>query len=640
MCGLAGFCQNGGDTKAELRAQVRAMAETLAHRGPDDADEWVDDAAGIALGFRRLSIVDLSEGGRQPMHSASGRHVITFNGEIYNFRELREQLESRGHFFRGTSDTEVMLAAIEEWGLENAIGRFVGMFAFVLWDRHTRRLMLVRDRLGIKPLYYGWMGQTFLWGSELKALCVHPSFRGEIDRGALMLFMRHNYVPTPYSIYKGVLKLPPGCILTIDTNRLDRPNPVIYWSARKVVEEGLEAPFTGSEDEAIERLDALLRDAIRLRMIADVPLGAFLSGGIDSSTVVALMQSQSRKAVKTFSIGFEEAGYDEAVHAKGVAGHLGTDHHELYVTAAEAQRVIPRLPQIYDEPFSDSSQIPTFLISKMTREHVTVSLSGDGGDELFGGYNRYLVANAIWRATGWMPAHWRRAFARIAAVTGKGRNVQMRSEMLTMPTAHALYHRMVSHWRRPEEVIIGGIEPPGVLTGLYGLPEFKNIYREMMYIDTVTYMPDDVLAKVDRASSAVSLEARVPLIDHRVVEFAARLPMRMKIRNGRGKWILRQVLYKYVPARLVDRPKMGFGVPINRWLRGPLRDWAETLLAERRLRDEGFFRPEPIRVKWAEHLACRGDWHYHLWDVLMFQAWVEHQKGIHQQRMCAAPASS
>jgi asparagine synthase (glutamine-hydrolysing) len=375
-------------------------------------------------------------------------------------------------------------------------------------------------------------------------------------------------------------------------------------------------------------------------MIADVPLGAFLSGGIDSSTVVALMQSQNSQPVRTFSIGFEEARYDEAVHAREVANHLGTDHQELYATAAQAQRVIPQLPEIYDEPFSDSSQIPTFLVSKMTRQHVTVSLSGDGGDELFGGYNRYLVANAIWRATGWAPAPLRRAFARIAAVAGMDHIVRRRSEILTMPRPQALYHWMISHWRRPEEVVIGGVEPPSVLTGLHGPAEIRNFYRQMMYFDTVTYMPDDVLVKLDRASSAVSLEARVPLIDHRVVEFAARLPIRMKIRNRRGKWILRQVLYKYVPPRLVDRPKMGFGVPINSWLRGSLRDWAETLLGERRLRDEGFFHPEPIRAKWAEHLSLRGDWHYHLWDVLMFQAWLEHLQETHQRRMYTASASS
>jgi asparagine synthase (glutamine-hydrolysing) len=640
MCGFAGFCQNGGEAKASLGVQVRAMASTLAHRGPDDADEWVDDESGVALGFRRLSILDLSIGGRQPMHSGSGRHVITFNGEIYNFSELKEQLESRGRNFIGTSDTEVMLAAIEEWGLENAISRFVGMFAFALWDRHARRLTLVRDRLGIKPLYYGWMGQTFLWGSELKALCVHPAFRSEIDRDVLTLFMRHNYVPAPYSIYKGIFKLPPGCILTLNTSRLERPSPVVYWSAQRVAEEGATSPFTGSDGEAIEHLDALLRDAVRLRMIADVPLGAFLSGGVDSSTVVALMQSQNSQPVRTFTIGFEEAGYNEAVHAREVANHLGTDHRELYVTAAQAQRVIPQLPEIYDEPFSDSSQIPTFLVSKLTRQHVTVSLSGDGGDELFGGYNRYLVANAIWHATGWAPAPLRRAFARVAAVAGMSRIVRTGSEILTMPRPQALYHWMISHWRRPEEVVIGGVEPPSVLTGLHGPAEIRNFYRQMMYFDTVNYMPDDVLVKLDRASSAVSLEARVPLIDHRVVEFAARLPIRMKIRNRRGKWILRQVLYKYVPARLVDRPKMGFGVPINNWLRGPLRDWAETLLGERRLRDEGFFHPEPIRVKWAEHLSLRGDWQYHLWDVLMFQAWLEHLQETHQRRMYTAFASS
>jgi asparagine synthase (glutamine-hydrolysing) len=634
MCGFAGFCQSDGQTQASLRAQVRAMATTLAHRGPDDADEWVDETTGVALGFRRLAIIDLSPGGRQPMHSPSGRYVITFNGEVYNFRELRNELEQHGYVFRGSSDTEVMLAAIEGSGLENAVRRFVGMFAFVLWDRKTRRLSLVRDRLGIKPLYYGWMGRTFLWGSELKALRVHPAFRAEIDRGALTLLMRHNYVPAPYSIYKGILKLPPGCSLTIDISKTGYPSPVAYWSVREAFEKGAANPFTGSEDEAIQRLDVLLRDAVKLRMIADVPLGAFLSGGVDSSTVVALMQSQSRHSVKTFSIGFEEASYDEAIHARAVADHLGTDHRELYATAAEAQRVIPRLPEIYDEPFSDPSQIPTFLVSRLTRQHVTVSLSGDGGDELFGGYDRYFTANAIWRAIRRVPVLWRRSLAKIICAADTGHRIRTRAEMLAMPTPQALYHRIMSHWKRPAEIVIGGFEPPSLLAGLNGHVEFKDFYRHMMYADTVAYMPDDVLAKVDRASSAVSLEARVPLIDHRVVEFAARLPTAMKIRNGQGKWILRQVLYKYVPARLIDRPKMGFGVPIDSWLRGPLRDWAETLLSERRLRAEGFFNPEPIRGKWAKHLARHCDWHYYLWDVLMFQAWLEHQQEIHQQLTC------
>jgi asparagine synthase (glutamine-hydrolysing) len=634
MCGFAGFCQNDGQTEAWLRAQVRAMATTLAHRGPDDADEWVDETTGIALGFRRLSIIDLSPSGRQPMHSQSGRYVITFNGEVYNFRELRKELGQHGYVFRGSSDTEVMLAAIEEGGLENAVRRFVGMFAFALWDRKTRRLSLVRDRLGIKPLYYGWMGRTFLWGSELKALRVQPAFRAEIDRGALTLFMRHNYVPAPYSIYKGILKLPPGCALTLDMTSTGRPSPVAFWSAREVFEKGVANPFTGSEAEAIQRLDVLLRDAVKLRMIADVPLGAFLSGGVDSSTVVALMQSQSRHSVKTFSIGFEEASYDEAIHARAVADHLGTDHRELYATAAEAQRVIPRLPEIYDEPFSDPSQIPTFLVSQLTRQYVTVSLSGDGGDELFGGYDRYFAANAIWRAIRPVPALWRRSLAKIISAACTGHRTRTRAEMLAMPTPQALYHWIMSHWKRPAEIVIGGYEPPSLLAGLNGQVEFKDFYRHMMYADTVAYMPDDVLAKVDRASSAVSLEARVPLIDHRVVEFAARLPMAMKIRNRQGKWILRQLLYKYVPARLIDRPKMGFGVPIDSWLRGPLRDWAEALLSERRLRDEEFFNPEPIRAKWAEHLASHRDWHYYLWDVLMFQAWLEHQQGFHQQLTC------
>jgi asparagine synthase (glutamine-hydrolysing) len=640
MCGIAGFFERDGRPEAVLRDQVRAMANSLAHRGPDDEDIWTDESAGIALGFRRLAIIDLSPAGRQPMHSETGRYAITFNGEIYNFLDLREELEKFGHRFNGHSDTEVILAAVEQWGLEDAVRRFIGMFAFALWDRKTRRLSLIRDRLGIKPLYYGWMGSTFLWGSELKALRVHPSFEPEIDRGALTLFLRHCYVPAPYSIYKNILKLPPGRILTIDPTSVDRPDPVAYWSAKEATEGGVIHPFGGSENDAIEELDTLLRDAVRLRMIADVPLGAFLSGGVDSSTIVALMQSQSRQAVKTFSIGFRESGYNEATHARAVAEHLCTDHTELYVTPAEARQVIPRLPEIYDEPFADPSQIPTFLVSQLARQHVTVSLSGDGGDELFGGYNRYFRAHAAWRAIRWAPVSWRCHFAKVLGSAGSGRLVGYCSDLVRMPSAEALYHWGMGHWKRPAEVVVGGFEPATVLTGLYGRSQFKNFYRHMMYSDTVAYMPDDVLTKVDRASSAVSLEARVPLIDHRVVEFAARLPVAMKIRAGEGKWILRQVLYKYVPKRLIDRPKMGFGVPIGSWLRGPLRDWAEALLDERRLREEGFFRPDQIRAKWTEHLTGRFNWQYYLWDVLTFQAWLEYQQGVSKQDLCAASTVS
>jgi asparagine synthase (glutamine-hydrolysing) len=622
------------------------MADTMTFRGPDDSATWADGPAGVALGFRRLAIMDLSPAGRQPMRSASGRYVIVFNGEVYNAGELRADLEPLGHRFQGHSDTEVMLAAVEQWGLEAAVRRFVGMFAFALWDARERRLALVRDRLGIKPLYYGRAGDTLVFASEPKALRAHPDFRAEVDRGALALFLRYSYVPAPYSIYRGVRQLTPGCILTVGADDAEYLPPIPFWSAREVAEEGVANPFAGTVAEAEERLDALLREAIKLRMIADVPLGAFLSGGIDSSTVVALMQAQSSQRVKTFSIGFRETAYDEAPHARAVAEHLGTDHTELYVTPEEARAVIPRLPEIYDEPFADSSQIPTFLVSRLTRERVTVSLSGDGGDELFGGYHRYFTANAIWGKVGWMPGWVRRGAGRgfrsvpapvydrwlgwlgpLTARFGRrgavGDKVHKLAEVLETPAPETLYHRLVSHWKSPAELVIGGHEPPTVLTDPGRWPKFADFTRRMMYFDTVGYLPDDIFTKLDRASMAVSLEARVPLLDHRVVEFAWRLPLGMKVRGGRGKWLLRRVLDRYVPRELVERPKMGFGVPIDSWLRGPLCDWAEGLLGEGRLRREGFLDPAPIRARWAEHRAGLRNWSYYLWDVLMFQAWLE-----------------
>jgi asparagine synthase (glutamine-hydrolysing) len=647
MCGLSGFWQPYGKTWEDLSAQAWAMANTLVHRGPDDGGVWVDPEVGLGFGFRRLAIVDLSAEGHQPMHSAGGRYVIAFNGEVYNFSSLREQLETLSHRFRGHSDTEVMLAAIEEWGLEAAVKQFVGMFAFALWDRRDRCLSLVRDRLGIKPLYYGWMGQTFVFGSETKALRVHPEFRPEVDRGVLALYLRYGYVPAPYSIYRSLHQLPPGCILTL-TEHSGRPSPVPYWSMREVAERGVADPFTGSEADALDQLDSVLREAVRLRMVADVPLGAFLSGGIDSSTVVALMQAQSAQPVKTFSIGFHEAGYNEATHAKMVANHLGTDHTELYVTPAEAQAVIPRLPEIYDEPFSDSSQIPTFLVSQLTRSRVTVSLSGDGGDELFVGYPRYFLTNAIWQKIGWLPPQFRRGLARgIASVDGSvydrflgrltpyagrygsegriGDKLHKLADVLDQATQEDLYCRMISQWRDPTSVVLGSHEPRSVLTDPNRWLMLPDMTPRMAYLDTITYLPDDILTKVDRASMAVSLEARVPFLDHRVVEFVWRLPTSLKVRNGEGKWILRQLLYRYVPQELIDRPKMGFGVPIDSWLRGPLRDWAEALLDEQRLRDEGFLDPAPVRTQWREHLSGQRSWHSSLWAVLMFQAWLQCQ---------------
>jgi asparagine synthase (glutamine-hydrolysing) len=611
---------------------------------------WVDAQVGIALGHRRLAIVDLSSDGHQPMHSSCGRYVLSFNGEIYNFKALRRELEGLGYGFRGHSDTEVMLACISQWGLLRAVKRFNGMFAFALWDRHERKLQLVRDRLGEKPLYYGWMGKTFLFGSELKALRVHPDFAGEVNRNSLALYLRHQYVPAPYSIYKSVYKVQPGMIVTINASDCgNAPELTAYWSVKAAAERGVDEPFTGTGQEALVQLDELLRDAVKLRMQADVPLGAFLSGGLDSSTIVALMQAQSDRPIQTFTVGFYEAGYNEAIDAKAVARHLGTSHSELYVSSAEAMSVIPRLPTLYDEPFSDPSQIPTFLISELARRDVTVSLSGDGGDELFGGYTRYLLGRRVWQTIGWMPAAlrllaarglimlspqtWEAMFRRVAPVlpdTVKQRNfgnkLHKLAEILAVEGPETIYVRLVSHWKAPTTVVIQASEPGTALTDHAQWAHLHDFSQRMMYLDMLTYLPDDILVKVDRASMGISLEARVPFLDHRLVEFAWRLPLSMKIRGNQGKWLLRQLLYRYVPKGLVDRPKMGFAVPIDSWLRGPLREWAEALLDEKRLQDEGFFHAEPVREKWGEHLSKKRNWQYHLWDVLMFQAWWEKER--------------
>jgi len=654
MCGIAGFWdvaqRLGGD---DASTALHGMTRTLRHRGPDDEGYFQDPDSGLALGFRRLSIVDLSAAGHQPMTSASGRYVIAFNGEVYNHARLRPDLEKAGYTFRGHSDTEVMLAAIEHCGLERALESFIGMFAFALWDKAERRLTLVRDRLGIKPLYCGWATGMFVFASELKALSTLPGFGNPVDRDALCLFLRHNVVPAPYSIYRNIGKLAPGTLLRVDARlagvatdaaslaQLATP----YWSAREVVEASAANRSTLTDDDATEVLDRLLRDAVALRMEADVPLGAFLSGGVDSSMVVALMQAQSSRPVQTFSIGFHEESHDEARHAKAVAAHLGTDHHELYVTSQDALDVVPRLPAMFDEPFADSSQIPTYLVSELARGKVTVSLSGDGGDELFAGYNRYFWGAGLRRWLNRVPYSARCATAALLRANdawfgsalehampllparlqlGNPRNKSaLLADMLSARTDDERYRYLVSHWRDPATLVLDGSEPPTLLTEAGRRAVLADPVERMMYADLVTYLPDDILAKVDRASMAVSLEARVPLLDHRVVEFAWRIPMAQKVRGGQSKWLLRQVLYRYVPKDLIERPKMGFGVPIEHWLRGPLRDWAEALLHERRLREEGYFEPAPIRAMWEGHLAGRLNEHYRLWDVLMFQAWLE-----------------
>lgn len=647
MCGVTGFLNRTADTGAdELRTQVDKMAATLFRRGPDDSNTWVDGAAGIALGFRRLAIIDLTPAGRQPMGSASGRYVIVFNGEIYNFVALRNELGNLGLLpvLHGGSDTEVLLAAIEAFGLDQTLTRLVGMFAFALWDREERALTLVRDRLGVKPLYYGWLGGDFVFGSELKAIRAFRGCTPEVDRNSLALLLRYGYVPTPFSIFAGISKLPAGTMLRVTTNC---PNgvPKSYWSLGQVVSSSLDQPYMGTSDEAISDLDTLLKDAVRLRMIADVPLGVFLSGGIDSSVVTALMQAQSSSPVKTFTIGFDEDTYNEASYASAVAKHLKTQHTELMLSPAEARAVIPELPTLYDEPFGDSSQIPTLVVSRMAREHVTVSLSGDGGDELFGGYARHFagrrlqrymrrvpqtVRNAASRSIDAHPAAWERLLKSGGGVLHQGLlhrnpagNLAKLASALRSESPEAMYTQLVSHWKSPCSLVIGAtkdnVDYPIAPANL------DDSTLKMLYLDTLSYLPDDIMVKVDRASMGVSLEARSPFLDHRVLQFAWTLPISMKIRENEGKWILKQLLYKYVPAALFDRPKAGFSVPLDEWLRGPLRDWAEELLSEARLRREGFFRPEPIRAVWSEHLSGSHNHQQTLWCVLMFQAWLETQ---------------
>ncbi len=640
MCGFAGFIDLARSTpEADLLARAEGMAARLYHRGPDGDGVWADASAGLAMGHRRLAILDLSPAGHQPMVSADGRYVIAYNGEVYNFPELRAELEAGGVAFRGSCDTEVVVEAIAAWGLEAALGRMTGMFALALWDKAERILCLARDRLGIKPLYWGRCGDHFLFASEIKALRAHPAWTATVDRDALAAYLRFGYVPAPRSIYAGIAKLEPGTFLTLRDG--DEAEIRRYWDLREITLSARARQRDMDDCEATERLDGLLRDAVKGRMAADVPLGAFLSGGVDSSTVTALMQAQSSHPVKTFSIGFSESAFDESSEAAAVARHLGTDHTELIVSPADARAVIPHLPDIYDEPFADSSQIPTYLVSRLARGQVSVALSGDGGDEIFAGYNRHRLAAGPWPRLERVPL----ALRRLASSSLRGlppalwdflfslspkrlRHVLTGDRMHKLATVLAgadgadLYGRLVSQWSDPESLVVEGArereriwDDPGLMRDL---PE---LMARMRYMDTVGYLPGDILTKLDRASMAVSLETRVPLIDHRVVEFATGLPPHMLIRGQRGKWLLRQVLHRYVPEELVTRPKTGFGVPLDSWLRGPLRDWAEGLLSRSRLEEEGFFAPAPVRRAWKEHLSGRRNHQHKLWAALMFQAW-------------------
>lgn len=641
MCGIAGFL-TPGPLPAEAREIAGAMGAALLHRGPDGDGVWTDGEQGVALAHRRLAVVDLSTAGAQPMHSADGRWVICFNGEIYNHLELRIALEHSGLAppWRGHSDTETLLASIAAWGVQEALQRCVGMFAFALWDRERRTLTLARDRMGEKPLYYGVHQGVLLFASELKALRAHPCFEARVDPGALSLLLRYGYVPAPASIYMHIRKLTPGSWLTIARPDDAAKDPCIYWSAEQVALDGQRQPLGLNDDEAADELERRLRQSIAGQRLADVPLGAFLSGGIDSSLVVALMQSISATPVRTYTIGMPDAALDESEHASAVARHLGTVHTSFVLEAGDAMRLIPRLPSMYCEPFADPSQIPTFLVSQLARREVTVALSGDGGDELFGGYERYRWAQRIaavplalrqvcGAALHALPAEvWSALMAPISPLLPRELRQGERAErlrklarVLAARDDNAVYRQIIELWPQDGGVVLGAVEPVSVFSE--DMQTSLNFESRMMLLDAQTYLPDDILVKVDRAAMAASLETRVPMLDHRIVEFAWGLPLHQKRRGGQGKWVLRQVLDRYVPRALIDRPKKGFGIPIHAWLRGPLRDWAEELLNEARLRDAGLIDPAPVRRLWTEHLAGRNDWGYRLWPVLMFEAWRE-----------------
>lgn len=631
MCGIAGFINQSKSLNAE--SVITAMTNSLKHRGPDDKDIWLDNESQIALGHRRLAILDLSPAGHQPMHSFNNRYVIVFNGEIYNFRELKKQLQIKKHTFCGHSDTEVILALISEYGLEAALQSMSGMFAFALWDKKAKLLHLARDRIGEKPLYYGMVNNSFVFASELKAICLFPDFNNPISREGINLFLQYGYIPAPHSIYQKIYKLQPGSYLTIQGSALNSHSPKCYWSATKVAEEGISNPLYLSDHEAILQAQTMLNDTVKSRMVSDVPIGAFLSGGIDSSLVTALMQQNSSDKVKTFTIGFHEKNYDEADYARKIAQHLQTDHTEFYVDASQALHVIPQLPTMYDEPFADSSAIPTYLVSKLTRQHTKVCLTGDGGDELFGGYNRYLLGNTLWKKIAPLPYPIRLAIRKLLLSISPtrwhkllqflqypmlGDKLHKFASVVALKSPESIYQHLISQWHDTENLLF---EHHHSTSLLYQIEEMDFI-EKMMITDTISYLPDDIMVKVDRAGMAASLESRSPFLDHQLIEFIWKLPLNMKVRNHTTKWLLRQVLSKYVPLHLFERPKMGFGIPLDKWLRGPLREWAENLLNQRLIEQQGFLKPGPILTKWHEHLSGRRNWQYQIWTVLMFQAWI------------------
>ena len=648
MCGINGFYSK---SLSNFNDVIVKMNSAISHRGPDTNGTWSDKNSGIVLGHQRLSIIDVSSSGNQPMQSSSGRYILTYNGEIYNYLKIRKELEMNNVNikWKGNSDTEILLESIDFWGIEITLQEIQGMFAFGIWDQKMRRLILARDRIGEKPLYYGWQGEgnnrVFLFGSELKALKVHPEFKGQINRDAIALQLRHNCIPAPYTIYKDIYKLLPGNYLELKHNDLKKEllsYPKKYWSLTSSLMYGNKNQLKLNEDEIQKDLEKNLKISVKKQMISDVPIGAFLSGGVDSSIVVALMQSQSHQPVKTFTVGFNENEYNEAKFAKKIAKHLGTNHTELYVSPKTAMEVIPKISTIYDEPFSDSSQIPTFLVSQLTKQHVKVAISGDGGDELFCGYNRYKMSEKFSSLFRFMPFNLRKTIAStiqsisphnlnkiskfipiLDQQTNFGDKIHKGADVLNTKNFSNIYYTLCSHWKDPTKIVLNSKEPGTLLTKFKPNLNYLDTQEQMMALDFLTYLPDDILVKLDRAAMASSLETRVPFLDHNLIEYVFKIPHSLKFRNGHGKWILKKILNQYVPKNLTERPKMGFAIPLGSWLRGPLRDWAENLLNEKRLNQENFFNTKLVRDKWLEHLNGKKNWHHHLWDILMFQAWLE-----------------
>ena len=637
MCGIAGFFTvNNKRSKDEMVEIANGMADAIEHRGPDNGDVCVSEEVGLALAHRRLSIIDLSIKEKQPMYSENRQFIIVFDGEIYNHLELRQELVSYGKIFRGHSDTEVILAGFEKWGVEQTIRKCVGMFAIALWDINDRNLYLIRDRMGEKPLYYGWQKDTFVFSSELKAIRRHPDFQGDIDRDSLALYFRHQYIPAPYSIYRGVYKLEPGVILktpmskTLEKGNTRDRQKLKYWSLKEVAENGECGQFDGTAKDAVNTLEALIVKSIQGQMIADVPLGAFLSGGIDSSTIVALMQRLSSKPVQTFCIGFRERGHNEAVYAKKIARHLGCQHRELYVTVQQAKDVIPSMPRLYDEPFADPSQIPTFLVSQLARKHVTVSFSGDAGDELFGGYDTYALLFRRWNIARWVNINNKLVrdiilkLAQLAFKANEKKLAVVRS-LLSSGTFIDVYRSMISVFPDPCRLVLDSCEPASVFSNRELWPNISSKENTIMALDALSYLPDAGLVKVDRAAMACSLETRVPLLDHRIVEFAFRLPFDFKFREGMSKWPLRQILYKYVPRDLVERPKKGFSFPLAKWLRNELREWSYDMLNSNQIKNDGMLNVGMVQKYVAEHMNKLQDHSGALWSLLMFQCWLHYE---------------